>query len=168
MQVDLTAVAQIHAGVNDENLPNSLQVPFPGLIASTELTFGYGGGSTANSKFYVNLDGANKKAAFGTALAIKEFNVTNTPAYLFVPFTSNGVSGVAGVFTGTAPGQSGFGLFADVSGLYSAPMTLDFFSQPEMNEKAGAPIYSSVKGAEKIQKMMEQLNSEHTQLTVLP
>jgi hypothetical protein len=112
ISVDLSALAGLPQGSSSALLPNGTSIPITGYDASTLLTFSLGGNSLA----YIDLNTSTGEAFFGAAIVISEFNI-GVPVNLFIPFSSNGVTGTAGVFTGAAAGESGFAVFANVSSL---------------------------------------------------
>lgn len=113
IDVDLTQALKIPKLGQNISLPNGTPLPISGIDLTQTMEFSIGGGG---SKVYLEIDPVNKKAFVGTALVIGQFN-PGVPADLFIPFSSNSISGTAGIFTGIAAGQSGLGIFADMSSI---------------------------------------------------
>ena len=109
--VDITKVSGAHGILDSSTLPNGTQIPVAGV--ANVIAFQAG----SSSRVYMSLTDQTKM--LGVAVAIKEFDAIGgylPGANLFfdVPQTS-GVSGIAGIFTGSQSGQSGIALFVDAS-----------------------------------------------------
>lgn len=94
-------------------LPNGTAVPLAGIDLTKLMAFNVG---NTNSKVYLYIDTAAKKAVIGAAINISALAL-GTNANAFIPFAFSNVSGMAGIYLGAQPGTSGVGVFADLSGL---------------------------------------------------
>lgn len=131
-EIGVISVSNLGAGVNEivlslnvssflklpplnkvTTLPNGM--PFPVLLVDpnnwTEVAIG-----SAKSRLFFNVDLIGKQAVIGYALSADILS-TGTAANVFFDFTAGSanfnVTGIGGIYSGTAPGQSGFALFAD-------------------------------------------------------
>lgn len=91
-------------------LPNGTLIPIAGVNAKKWLTVSL----SSHSKIYLNIDVANSKAIIGAALSVDGLT-TGVVGNVLIPFNKNNISGVAGIYSGARPGQSGFALFLDAS-----------------------------------------------------
>ena len=100
------------------NLPNGSQIPVGGLGSLPVINLPIGN-TGARVYFAVGKGAAGEQIAlFGTAITFKEFdslakyvgNANLFPAFVF----PDGIRGIAGIFTGTAPSTSGIAVFVDV------------------------------------------------------
>jgi len=173
--VNISVVANLPTLGSSDTLPNGTALPVSNYDPSSMLSLTLAG---SNSEAYIEFNQAKKEALFGTAIAISEFNI-GVPVDLFVPFTlPNGISGVAGVFTGTQTGQSGFAFFADVS-----PVLTSLATVVALNEKMEArpsnlsqtilsgpmrfeTVTPSTNNMIKLNKMLDHLRNNRTPLHV--
>lgn len=109
-----------HAGT----LPNGIEIPITGVEKSKWFMLPLGSAGIGNSRLYINLDLTSKKLAIGSTLSIDVLR-TPLPSAVLLPFTSNHISGLAGLYTGPLSGQSGFALFVDASGLFENQLTIN-------------------------------------------
>jgi hypothetical protein len=116
ISLDMTQILNLPAGSSMGVLPNGTQIPVSGVNSANWISLPVQSGK---SRVYVNVDVQNKKVALGVAVSIDQLAI-GVPANLLLPFSASGVSGVAGVYTGVAAGQSGFALFVDASSLLSS------------------------------------------------
>jgi hypothetical protein len=119
LNFDLSELANLPTGLSDPTLPNGLAIPLSGNYSHlATLALGSGG----NSKIYFSVDTTTKTAFVGAAFAISQFNA-GVDANIFLPFNVGaGVTGVAGVFSGTAANTSGLAVFADASSLLASAL----------------------------------------------
>jgi hypothetical protein len=92
-------------------LPNGNQIP----VAGVKDLIAFQAGSS--SRVYLSLNDTTKM--LGVAVAVKEFDsvaqyVPGANLFFDMPQT-NGIRGLAGIFTGTRSGESGFGIFIDAT-----------------------------------------------------
>jgi hypothetical protein len=137
VQVNLTAVAKLQ-GTGAE-LPNGAQLPIGGLDPTKTLSIPI---SNTGATLYVSLEtGANPVFVIGTALAFSQFDSLGSTigsADLFLSFAlPDGVRGIAGIFTGSQAGQSGFGVFVDASSLLAQ---LENGTPPASGTSAPSPV----------------------------
>lgn len=111
VQLDLSSVIHMPSLTYSGNLPNGLAWPLTGVDLTKMMAFNVGGDG---SKVYLYYDAATKKALLGTALTVSKLS-TGTPVLLFAPFSSNGINGDVGLYTGPKPNTSGVAFIADVS-----------------------------------------------------
>lgn len=117
LQVNLTQVSNLPYLTPEKGLPNGTAFPVIGVDASKWYSLALGG--SKSSKLYINIDHATQRAIVGYTLASDELS-TGLVANLFVPFQTTTVAGYGGIYSSPNPGQSGFALFADVSGVFKA------------------------------------------------
>jgi len=125
IDLDLSQILHLPKAGENASLPNGTGLPMSGIDPSQVMMFNIGGGG---SRVYVEMDTLNKKAMLGAALVISQFNI-GAVADLFIPFQGTGFLGTAGVFTGAQFGQSGFGIFADLSPLLTNQLTNQLTAQ---------------------------------------
>jgi hypothetical protein len=113
IDVNLSAVLSLPDGTTSGLLPNGTSIPISGVNAANWISLPV---ANSSSRLYLNLDLQNKKVVVGTAINIDQLSI-GVPANLLLPFSSNNINGVAGIYTGIAKGQSGFALFIDGSAL---------------------------------------------------
>ncbi len=113
LKVNLSSALNIPGSSSAGKLPNGTDIPVATPDANKWIQIPIRGQS---SRIYLNLDTANKTAVMGVAVGISNLNV-GVGANLLIPFNVSGVNGLAGVYSGTVAGQSGFALFADASSL---------------------------------------------------
>lgn len=113
VNVNLTKVAEAPTG--DATLPNGTSLPIGGLDSAKVISLPLG---HTNARLYIAIDSGT--IVLGTAIPVKEMDPLGRysgGANLFKGFTIKKVRGIAGIFTSPTPGQNGFGLFVDASGL---------------------------------------------------
>lgn len=161
--LNLTRVAKLPTGSSDLTLPNGSPLPVAGVDPSKTLSFQLGDG---HSKVYVNMSPESGTAMVGTALVIPQFNV-GIPAEIFLPFVSSDgkVHGLAGVFTGALPMTSGFGLFADISGLLQQSLTQSL-AAPAGGNVVFVPGDPSPGDRQKVARMLERLNAKRARINI--
>jgi hypothetical protein len=122
LDVDVTAATGVQ-GIDGSLLPNGSPIPVGGLgnVPVVGLQAG------ANSKIYVAVGPG--VAVLGVALTVHQFdNVGGNipiPINLFPSFKlANGVTGIAGIFTGPVSGQNGVALFVDASAAFGTASTM--------------------------------------------
>lgn len=146
----------------DPTLPNGARIPVSGFNIEKLMTFPVG---QAGSKVYVALDLENKTALMGTALVIEALNV-GRDGNLFLPFSTGGLRGVAGVFLGQQPKQNGFAIFADAGGLISG------LGMNSIHQKSIAPVTQFVpasldeKSMTRLQMRLYKLNSKKVRVDI--
>jgi hypothetical protein len=111
VQVNVTRIAGDRNLVAPPLLPNGTNIPVAGVKDVVALQAG------SSSRVYVSLNDTTKM--LGVAVAIKEFDsiakyVPGANLFFDIPQT-NGIRGLAGIFTGTTSGTSGFGIFLDAT-----------------------------------------------------
>lgn len=165
IDVDLTVALKLPTSGQSILLPNRTSLPIGGINLAQTMEFSLGGTS---SKVYLELDAINKKAFIGTALVIPQLNF-GVNANLFIPFSSNNIAGTAGIFAGAQAGQSGLGIFADLSPvLANKTMLLQRvanLASPVQPHQFLSLKPSAIKQM-RIQNMLMNLNSHRTRLEV--
>ena len=142
-------------------LPNGTTIPVSGINSLNWVTLPISNGTgTANGKslLYLNYDSFNHKAIVGVAVNINQLAV-GAPSDLFLPFTYNSISGVAGIYTGAQPQESGFGLFIDVTSTMAAKTA---------SQKVSGKVsfHATSRNAVKIQQKVFELESASAALKV--
>ena len=135
LALNLSKTAQIN-GSATPTLPNGSNLPLAGIDENNtmvELEI-----SQINSKIYLALD--RDTTIVGFAIAIKEFDVMKDyigGANIFLGFNIRDVLGMVGLFTGKDEGQSGLGIFVDLSSVISGDILNDILS--------GSPVHEILK-----------------------
>lgn len=111
IQVNVTRIAGNNTSLASNLLPNGTNIPVAGVKDVIALQAG------SSSRVYLSLNETSKM--IGVAVAIKEFDsiaqyVPGANLFFDIP-QSNGIRGLAGIFTGTTSGTSGFGIFIDAT-----------------------------------------------------
>lgn len=143
--VDLTSVLAAQ-DVSNGKLPNGTAIPVSGVSSQNWIAIPINNGK---STLYLNLDSQAKKASLGVAINIDQLSI-GIPADLLEPFSASNISGVAGIYTGAAKGQSGFAVFVDASSLLGNSAVVNFFAQTNQSSK--------------IENKVSQLNSKKAKL----
>jgi hypothetical protein len=170
IDVNLNSIVRFRPGEFSGTLPNGLPLPIAGFNPATAFTVPVSDGS----RFYMDLDIANKKAYVGAALGLKEFR-TGIAAGIFFPFNQAtvGVNGLAGIFTGPQQYQSGFAVFADVSSaLDSITGGLSIGSMASMSMKSSTTRASAYqfralsRESSQVYQMLQRVDRSGRRLTV--
>ncbi|MBX3040353.1 MAG: hypothetical protein KF789_06550 [Bdellovibrionaceae bacterium] len=151
-------------------LPNGTLIPVAGVDRNKWVTISVG----SSSKVYLNIDQAQSSAVLGVALGIDALT-TGVIANVLIPFNSNNVSGLAGIYSGAGAGQSGFAFFINMSGLLqpsmgiqtlargvSAKTTVAAASSPQIQFLEKASNTDSIR----VQRRIIQLQSANVKLKV--
>lgn len=134
--VDLSTVLQLPNG-GMGTLPNGTSIPVAGVTASNWISLPV---ANSSSRLYLNLDLTNKKVVMGAAISIDQLSI-GLPANLLLPFSASNISGVAGIYTGVAKGQSGFALFVDASQLLTSVTSVSFVQKANSDMKIQQKLY---------------------------
>lgn len=113
VNLNLTKVAEAPQG--NGRLPNGTSLPVAGLDENKIISLPLG---RSAARLYIAID--HDTIVMGTAIPIREMDPLGRYSgglNLFKSFTLKGMRGIAGIFTSPTPGQNGFGLFVDASGL---------------------------------------------------
>lgn len=159
ISVNVSALADIQAV--QASLPNGNMVPLIANNPTIVVPLGSG------AKLYLTV-GANA-VALGVAVPIKTFDGIGSAvgaANLFPVFAIDKVIGAAGLFTGSASGQSGFALVADVTQYVKMQ---DIFVPQLSNDSVNLAYASQIPTAAKEQKinsMILNLNMKSTALKI--
>ena len=150
VSLDLTSILRIQSSLVVGTLPNGTSIPVTNVNPNNWIVLPIGNGA---SNLYLNLDTVANTAVVGVAIGISQLNL-GVPADLLLPFSLPGVSGLAGIYTGTAKGQSGFAAFLNASSLLNVAnaITTAVKFAPAQNSSA------------KIQAKVMQLNMQQAQL----
>ena len=110
--VNLTAV--LGEPLTDRRMPNGLEIPVGGLDPNTILAYNIKNGPSKVFTAFTGNDGI-----LGTAIVIPQMDrlgreIGRTNFFPQFNHSTNQVLGVAGLFTGPNPNESGFGVFADL------------------------------------------------------
>jgi len=143
-------------------LPNGHNIPVvlpAGMPCPIGIPLGSGG-----SRLYLAF--SDTVALVGTAIVIREFDAVGSAiigADIFPGFTlSNGIRGVAGLFTSRNPGQSGVGVFADINAVIPhlgvKKLALDVGGKVSVQSTVGFAADQSSNGTlKKAQKALNKL-----------
>gem|GEM_PF-2127278 len=128
LSLNLSDVAKLQGGSNP-TLPNGAAIPIGGTgsVPIIEILI-----PNTNTKIYFAFD--SKTVLLGFAAAIKEFDALSDyvgGANVFLGFNIKGVLGSAGVFTSQTPGDSGLGLFVDLSSVINSQILNDLINKPK-------------------------------------
>jgi len=113
LDINLTSASAGSINNGNANLPNNRPIPVGGIDQSKVLAFPVG---QTGIKIYLAL--APGMALVGVAVPITQLDSLGKSLgglNIFPTFNIEGVQGIAGLFTGQKPGQSGLALFADFS-----------------------------------------------------
>lgn len=116
-------------------LPNGTPIPVAGIDRNRWVTLSVG----SASRVYLNVDLAQSKAVLGVALGVDALT-TGVLANVLIPFQSNNVSGLAGIYSGAQAGQSGFALFVEANRLLDSQMAVQPALARGMSLKTAAPV----------------------------
>lgn len=147
LSVDLTAIMSLPI-TTSSTLPNGTAIPISGVNAQNWIALPVANGK---SILYLNADLQTKTIALGAAVSISQLQI-GVPASILLPFSVSNVSGVAGIYTGMAAGQSGLAIFVDASSLLPASSSNLLF------QKSLSPA------ALQVQRKLLELNSAGTRL----
>ncbi len=172
--LDLTKVAAISTS-GPALLPNGAIVPVTGYAPEDVLEFD----SVANVKVYFSLDTANRQAMIGAAIPVEQLDWVGSSmgeANLFHGFNFSNVTGVAGAFTSAVNGQSGLGLFIDISTLMGSAQVQQALANNALeqnrtgrraaSELGAAPNSLTDSARSTIENELIQLSNDGVQLSV--
>lgn len=166
LMINLSQLAGLPAGMSVPYLPNGMPIPVSGVDPSRLITFNVG----STGRMYLDLNTPAGTAIWGIALPIQQFDSigsTLSGINVFPKFQlDNGISGVAGVFTGSGAGQNGLALFVDASALlHKNTMS---FSPMSMLAKPTFVSYSNATAAQERQllNMLYKLSARRTKLNL--
>jgi hypothetical protein len=150
VSLDLTSILRLQSVLGVGTLPNGTSIPVTNVNANNWIVLPIGNGA---SNLYLNLDTVANTAVVGVAVGISQLNL-GVPADLLLPFSLPGVSGLAGIYTGTAKGQSGFAAFLNASSLLTVANAIT----------TAVKFVPTQNSAAKIQAKVIQLNMQQAQL----
>ncbi|WP_413612327.1 hypothetical protein [Bdellovibrio sp. HCB-110] len=153
-----TDVINLPSLTPERTLPNGTAFPILAGVSPNNW-FSIPLGESGSSKLYVNVDMASKKALVGYVLSSDSLRA-GVVANLFTLFKSNGITGVGGIYSGTAAGQSGFAIFADLSN--ALPLASPNLKQQRTPVQFGD--LSSKKKQDAIAKRLMKLNLNNSVL----
>lgn len=151
--VNFTRVTQIPSLKAERGLPNGTFFPVMGV--KTDNWYSIPLSDSRISKLYLNVDLAASKVVLGYALGTDAVSA-GIIANLFTGFSSNGITGYGGLYSGVQPGQSGFAIFADVSSILKSTVTPKVFFVDNTTESRKKPL----------QKRLWDLNLKKTWLRI--
>ncbi|MGE0614410.1 MAG: hypothetical protein AB7P04_02120 [Bacteriovoracia bacterium] len=156
------------AQVGDALLPNGTMLP---VSLGNNPVFVFPLGGSTNSRVYLAL--GQGVAVAGVAIGIDQLNTgIGVPINFFPSFNfGNGVQGVAGIYTGVAPGTSGIAFFVDASQALNPAMGPALAGARVRSVQSASIAWTDVmptdkKAYAKFQKHMYDLNRKRARLTV--
>nr|HRO68274.1 hypothetical protein [Pseudobdellovibrionaceae bacterium] len=132
-------------------LPNGTLIPVAGVDRNKWVTISVG----SSSRVYLNFDQAQSSAVLGVALGIDALT-TGVIANVLIPFNSNNVSGLAGIYSGAMAGQSGFAFFLNMSGVIQPAVGVQTLARGLSTK----PVVTASSSGNKIQFLEKASNAD--------
>ncbi|MCM2280034.1 MAG: hypothetical protein NDJ89_18325 [Oligoflexia bacterium] len=169
LTVSLSLTKMLDADPAQALLPNGSPLPVGGLAGVPIVSVNAG---DSGARIYLGI--SETVAMLGLALPFREFDQvgSNLPGFnIFLPIDSDeGTRGVAGIFTGSAPGQSGLALFLDFSDKLGSATSLareGRMSTLAVREPARLSFEERIPDSRSVKKIFKRLNRLDRERTVL-